>query len=117
LGEFRDRNAACGDTSEVEAVQSASTAAEKLTVAPTRNCRSFRPDVGCPDHLGPFLGFIGDEFAKLGRRACNRRAPQVGEPRLDLGVGDARVDFLVELFDNRRGRVPSPCFPFALATY
>src|SRR5271168_2944288 len=34
LGEFRHRNAARGDAGEVEAVQSASTAAEKLTVAP-----------------------------------------------------------------------------------
>jgi hypothetical protein len=28
---------------------------------------SFRLDVGRPDHLAPFLGFIGDQLAEVGR--------------------------------------------------
>jgi len=42
----------------------------------------FRLDVGSPDHLGPLLGFVGDERADKGR------ASQVGKPRLDLGIGE-----------------------------
>jgi hypothetical protein len=29
--------------------------------------RSLRLDVGELDHLGPFLGFIGNELAEIGR--------------------------------------------------
>jgi hypothetical protein len=31
-------------------------------------------DVGRPDHLGPLLGFRGDELAEVGGRACKRCA-------------------------------------------
>jgi hypothetical protein len=47
----------------------------------------LRLDVGRPDHLGPLLGFVGDERAELGGRAHQRRAAEFGEPRLDLGIG------------------------------
>jgi hypothetical protein len=30
---------------------------------------SFRLDVGRPDDLAPLLGFVGDEFAEVGKRA------------------------------------------------
>ena len=33
-------------------------------------------------------------------------AAQVGKPRLDLGIGESRVDLLVELVDDLGGRVP-----------
>ena len=39
-------------------------------------------DVGRPDHLGPFLGLVGDESAEIPRRARNRNAAQIDEPRL-----------------------------------
>ena len=64
----------------------------------------LRLDVGRSDHL-PLLGFIGDEVAEVGGRARNHRAAQVGKPRLDLGVGERGVDFLVELVDDLGGRV------------
>jgi hypothetical protein len=35
---------------------------------------SFRLDVGGSDHLGPLLGFVGDELAEVGGRACERIA-------------------------------------------
>ena len=35
---------------------------------------SLRLDVGYPNHLGPLLGFLGDELANLGSRARKRRA-------------------------------------------
>jgi len=60
---------------------------------------SLRLDVGSPDHLGPFLGFVGDELTKIGRRARKHRAAQVGKTRLEFGIGESRVDVLVELQD------------------
>jgi hypothetical protein len=44
-------------------------------------------DVGRPDHLGPLIGFVGDEFAEAGRRQRKHRATEVGDPRL----ADARL--------------------------
>src|SRR4029453_6262014 len=66
---------------------------------------SVRLDVGRPDHLGPLLGFVGDELAEIGGRADKRRASKVGKPRLHLGIGEAGVDLLVELVDDLRRRV------------
>jgi hypothetical protein len=36
-------------------------------IAAYRELRLLRLDVGCPDHLGPLLGFICDEFAEVRR--------------------------------------------------
>ena len=73
------------------------------TAASLRSCgdrpparEAFRLDIGEFDDLGPFLGFGGDDFAEIGWRADNLRAAEVGEPRLDLGVGQGGVDRLVE---------------------
>src|SRR5262249_831628 len=52
---------------------------------------SFRLDVRGPDHFCLFLGFVRDELAEVGRRAHERRAAKLVEPRLDLGVGEACV--------------------------
>src|SRR5262245_57822790 len=38
---------------------------------------SLRLDVGRPDHLAPFLGFVGDQLAELDRRSRQRRAAEV----------------------------------------
>src|SRR5262249_46330081 len=53
----------------------------------------FRPgllqfDAGKLDDLGPLFGLAGDELAKIGRRACQRRATQIRKPRFHLGVGE-----------------------------
>jgi hypothetical protein len=57
------------------------------------------------DHPGPLLGFVGDQFFKIGGREREYVATQVGKPRLDLGVGEPGIDLLVELVDDlgRRG--------------
>src|ERR1700686_606559 len=57
------------------------------------------------DHLAPFLGFFSNEFAEVGGRVRKRRGTQVRKPRLQLGIGKNRVDFLVELVDYFGGRV------------
>src|ERR1700730_7720022 len=66
---------------------------------------SLRLDVERPDDVAPLLRFVGDELAKVG--GCEREhvATHIGKPRLDLGIGKASVDLLVELVDylDRRG--------------
>src|SRR5262245_41029172 len=61
---------------------------------------SLRFDVGSPDHLGPLLGIVGDELAEVGRRTLKDRYAQGGKLRLDLGISEGRIDFLVELVDD-----------------
>jgi hypothetical protein len=61
-------------------------------------------DIGGPDHLVPFLGFVGDEPAEVGGRAGERHAAEVGQPRLDLRIGERGVDLGVERLDDRGGR-------------
>jgi hypothetical protein len=63
----------------------------KLIVA-----ESFRSDAGERHNLAPLRGFVGDEPAEIGWRARQHLAPQVGEPSLDLGIGEARIDLLVQ---------------------
>ena len=60
----------------------------------------FRLDVGSPNQLAPFLNFFGNEDPKLGRRAGKNHAAEVGELSLQLGIGEASIDFLVELIDD-----------------
>src|SRR5262245_856910 len=57
---------------------------------------SLRLDVGGPDHLAPFLGFLGDQLAELDGRSRQRRAAEVSETGLHLRVVESRVDLLVE---------------------
>src|SRR6516162_6779538 len=56
-------------------------------------------------HLCPLFGFVGYELAEIGGRACNCGAAQLGEPRLDLRIGESDVDFLVEHANNFGGRI------------
>src|SRR6476619_102914 len=70
------------------------------------SARSLRFDVGCPDYLAPFLGFVGDELSEIGGRAAKHGAAQIGEPRHDLGVRESRVDLFVERVNDFSGRSP-----------
>src|SRR5215472_2310887 len=69
---------------------------ERLIVSPNL----LRLGAGEADHFGPFLGFFDDKLAELCRRARKRCAPQIGEPRLDGGIGEHRVYLLVELVND-----------------
>src|SRR5262245_28797857 len=91
---------------ELPTLQRSSMPRQRLssTAVMERQPGSLRLDAGRLDHFGPFLGFVGDELAEIGRRADKRRASKVGKPRLHLGIGEAGVDLLVELvegFDRR----------------
>src|ERR1700704_4225274 len=66
----------------------------------------FRPRAGELDDLAPFFRFFGHEFTELRRRNGKDRRAKVGKPRLQLGIGKARVDLLVELVDDVSRRVP-----------
>src|SRR5262249_7589261 len=66
---------------------------------------SLNPDVGCADHLGPFLGSLGNEFAETGGRKGKLSTTFVGKPRLDFGISKSGGDFTVEFVDNLGGRV------------
>ena len=57
------------------------------------------------DHLGPFLGFVGEELAEFRRRSRSHGPAQVVEPRLDLRIGEAGIDLAVERLDDR----PAAC--------
>ena len=61
-------------------------------------------DVDRPDHLGPLLGFVGDEFAEAGQRQSEHRAAEVGDPRLQLLVGKSRLVHQARTGRSRRGR-------------
>src|SRR6202022_4699177 len=65
----------------------------------------LRLDVGRSNHLAPLLGFLRDELSEIGRRAAKHRAVQVGKPYLDLGIGEAGTDLLVQLVDYLGGRI------------
>src|ERR1700692_3877565 len=60
-----------------------------------RNVGSFRLDTRELDHLGPLLGFVGDELCVVGGRTGEYRAAKVGNPRLHRRIGKASVDFPV----------------------
>ena len=55
---------------------------------------SLRLDVGGPDHLAPFLGFLRDQLAKLSRRSGQRHAAEVSETGLILGSARAALTSL-----------------------
>src|SRR5262249_3970965 len=57
-------------------------------------------DVRRPDHLGPLLGFVGNEPPEITWRATEDNAAEVGQLSLQLGIGEAGVDLLAELADD-----------------
>src|SRR5215831_4943763 len=62
--------------------------------------RLFQRHAAFLDHLGPFVGFRGDELSEVGRTASDQHAAELGEASLDLRVGQPGVDLLVELVDD-----------------
>src|SRR5215471_4371842 len=80
-----------------------------FTMTPPSNSvaeRSVRFRARELDHLGPFLGFIGNELCEIGGRASKCRTAQIAKPRLRFGVSENGIDLLVELVDNIGGRGP-----------
>src|SRR5215470_5703921 len=63
-------------------------------------------DIGDRNQFAPLLGFVGDVLRELRRRTREHDDTQVGKPRLNLGIGEARVDLRVDLVDDPDWRVP-----------
>src|SRR5215475_15576942 len=61
-------------------------------------------NVGRPDHLAPLLSIVGDKLTEVAGRARKDAAAEVGKPRLDIGIGKASIDLLVEFLDDRGRR-------------
>src|SRR5215813_756444 len=80
-----------------------------------RTAASVRLDVEGPDDLAPLFAVVSDELAEIGGRANERRAAELGEPRLDFGIGEAGVNGLIELVNNLRRRVLRRTDPKPLA--
>src|SRR5262249_57343523 len=72
-------------------------------------------DVEGRDDLAPLFAVVSDELAEIGGRANERRAAELGEPRLDFGIGEAGVNGLIELVNNLRRRVLRRTDPKPLA--
>src|SRR5262249_2623439 len=60
---------------------------------------SLRLDVGRADHVAPFRGFGCEVLSEIGRRPGEWNRTKVQKPSLELGIGEARVDFGIELLD------------------
>src|SRR5262245_20692867 len=60
-------------------------------------------DTGGLDHLGPFLGFVGDQLSKVDGGRKYRYATEVGEMGLHLRVVESHIDLIVELVDDLGG--------------
>src|SRR5258708_29382488 len=66
---------------------------------------SLRFDAGKLNHLAPFRSLFGHELSKVGRRASQHSAPEVGDPGLYVLVDESRADLLVEFFNNLGWRI------------
>src|SRR5262245_4323449 len=60
------------------------------------------------DDFGPFFSVFGDESPELSGRTRKCPTTQFSKPRLDLGIGEACIDLLVELL-NDLGRCAHRC--------
>src|SRR5262247_1342048 len=68
--------------------------------------RSFRLDVGPPDHLCPLCRVVRDELLEVGGRAAKHCASLLDKPSLDNGISDSGVNLPVELLNDLGGRAP-----------
>src|SRR5262249_61944160 len=92
-------------------LSSASSATARSTAYPgrsgrigTRNEESVRLRARQFDPLGPLLGFGREQLGEVGGRAGQRRAAELGNPCLHLGIGKGGVEFLIEPVDDGGGR-------------
>src|SRR4029450_13341006 len=65
----------------------------------------FRLQSGCFDHATPFLGLLGEVLSEFGGRSNKGRGAQLRKSGLQLCLGEARIDLLVQLIDNLGARV------------
>ena len=78
---------------------------ETLWNVSTTGSRWLEPNVCRSNHLGPFLCFVGNELAEVGRRACHLNAALIDKLRLQLGISKAGVNLPIKRLDNIGRRV------------
>src|SRR5262249_17524369 len=66
---------------------------------------SLRLNVGVTDYLPPLFGVLDYKLAKVECRHRKRGDTKISETRFDLGLGEASVDFVVELANDLRRSV------------
>ena len=78
----------------------------------------FRLQIGCFHHSTPFLGLLGEVLSEFGGRSNKGMGAQLRKSSLQLCVGEARIDLLVQLIDNLGARVSwsANTIPGALAS-
>ena len=82
-----DLPAALPLVSEVPVAAIAAIRGTRVTEYLDRSAGLVRLDVSVANHLCPFLGFLRDQVPKISGRPGNHCRAQVGEPRLDPGIG------------------------------
>src|SRR5262249_27670337 len=66
---------------------------------------SLHLDVARADEFAPLVGFLGDHLGEIRGRHRRRLDAQLGKPRLQLGIGEAGVDLVVQSHDDLGRRV------------
>src|SRR4051794_36817194 len=68
-------------------------------------------------YLAPLLGFRRQQLAEIAGRTRERDIAEIGQPRVDLRIGEARPDLPVQHLDDIGGRAawradagPAACF-------
>src|SRR5262245_35008888 len=64
---------------------------------------------GEPDHLAPLVDLLGHEAAEVGGGPREHDAAEIGEPCLQLRIGERGIDLRVELRDDFRRRALRRC--------
>src|SRR5262245_29008124 len=67
--------------------------------------QSLRLDAGGLDHLGPLLGFLGDELSELDWCHRQRHTADFGQARYHFGITQHGIHFAIELLDDVSGRI------------
>ena len=67
--------------------------------------RSFCLDASGLDELGPSVRVVADESRELAGSAGEALDAEIGEARSESGIGEGRVNLLVEPPDDLRGRI------------
>ena len=66
---------------------------------------SLRLDAHELDHLGPLLGFFGDELSELGGCHRQRHTADFGQSHYHFGITQHGIHFAIELLDDVSGRI------------
>ena len=67
--------------------------------------KSLRFDTCFLDQFAPFRGLLDGELVEISWGSNKRRACHVSDACGDHGIGKPRVDLLIELIDDRAGRI------------